>query len=50
VPSSSVYIGINVACAIGKRLPICVVSALPAERRRAFGDAQRPDDSIWVPL
>jgi hypothetical protein len=26
VPSSSVYIGIDVACAIGKRLPICVVS------------------------
>jgi hypothetical protein len=27
VPSSSVYIGIDVACAVGKRLPICVVSA-----------------------
>jgi hypothetical protein len=26
VPSSSVYIGIDVACAVGKRLPICVVS------------------------
>jgi hypothetical protein len=26
------------------------VASLPAERRRAFGDAQRPDDSIWVPL
>lgn len=27
VPSSSVYIGIDVACAVGKPLPICVVSA-----------------------
>ncbi len=27
MPSSSVYIGIDVACALGKRLPICVVSA-----------------------
>jgi hypothetical protein len=27
VPSSSVYVGIDVACALGKRLPICVVSA-----------------------
>jgi hypothetical protein len=27
VRSSSVYVGIDVACAIGKRLPICVVSA-----------------------
>jgi predicted nuclease with RNAse H fold len=26
------------------------VASLPSERRRAFGDAQRPDDSIWVPL
>lgn len=26
------------------------VASLPLERRRAFGDAQRPDDSIWVPL
>jgi predicted nuclease with RNAse H fold len=26
VPSSSVYVGIDVACAVGKRLPICVVS------------------------
>jgi hypothetical protein len=24
--SSSVYVGIDVACAVGKRLPICVVS------------------------
>jgi predicted nuclease with RNAse H fold len=27
VPSLSVYVGIDVACALGKRLPICVVSA-----------------------
>ena len=27
--SLSVYVGIDVACAIGKRLPICVVSAGP---------------------
>jgi hypothetical protein len=27
VSSLSVYVGIDVACAIGKRLPICVVSA-----------------------
>jgi predicted nuclease with RNAse H fold len=27
VPLSSVYVGIDVACAVGKRLPICVVSA-----------------------
>jgi predicted nuclease with RNAse H fold len=27
MPPSSVYIGIDVACAAGKRLPICVVSA-----------------------
>jgi hypothetical protein len=27
VPSSSVYVGIDVACAIGKRLPICVISS-----------------------
>jgi hypothetical protein len=26
VPSSPVYVGIDVACAVGKRLPICVVS------------------------
>jgi hypothetical protein len=26
VPSSFVYIGIDVACAVGKKLPICVVS------------------------
>jgi predicted nuclease with RNAse H fold len=26
------------------------VASLPPERRRAFGDAQRPDDAIWVPL
>ena len=26
MPSSSVYVGIDVACAVGKRLPICVVS------------------------
>jgi hypothetical protein len=27
MPTSSVYVGIDVACAVGKRLPICVVSA-----------------------
>jgi hypothetical protein len=27
VPSLSVYVGIDVACALGRRLPICVVSA-----------------------
>jgi hypothetical protein len=27
VPSLSIYIGIDVACAVGKRLPICVVEA-----------------------
>ncbi len=27
MPSTSVYVGIDVACAVGKRLPICVVSA-----------------------
>ena len=27
MPLSSVYVGIDVACAVGKRLPICVVSA-----------------------
>jgi hypothetical protein len=27
VPSSSVYLGIDVSCAVGKRLPICVLSA-----------------------
>ncbi len=26
------------------------VASLPPEGRRAFGDAQRPDDAIWVPL
>lgn len=26
------------------------VASLPPERRRALGDAQRPDDAIWVPL
>ena len=26
------------------------VASLPSERRRAFGDAQRQDDAIWVPL
>jgi hypothetical protein len=26
------------------------VASLPRERRHAFGDAQRPDDAIWVPL
>jgi hypothetical protein len=26
------------------------VASLPPERRRAIGDAQRPDDAIWVPL
>jgi predicted nuclease with RNAse H fold len=26
VPSSSIYVGTDVACAVGKRLPICVVS------------------------
>jgi predicted nuclease with RNAse H fold len=26
------------------------VASLPPERRRAFGDAQQPDDAIWVPL
>jgi len=26
------------------------VASLPLQARRAFGDAQRPDDSIWVPL
>jgi hypothetical protein len=25
------------------------VASLPSERRRAFGDATRPDDAIWVP-
>jgi hypothetical protein len=25
------------------------VASLPAEERRAFGDAQRPNDAIWVP-
>ena len=25
------------------------VASLPADRRRAFGDARRPDDAIWVP-
>ena len=27
MPSSSVFIGIDVACAVGKRLPLCVVAA-----------------------
>jgi len=26
------------------------VASLPPGRRRAFGNAQRPDDAIWVPL
>lgn len=26
------------------------VASLRPEQRRAFGDAQRPDDAIWVPL
>ena len=26
------------------------VASLPRERRRAIGDAERPDDAIWVPL
>jgi hypothetical protein len=26
------------------------IASLPPDRRRAFGDAQRPDDAIWVPL
>lgn len=26
------------------------IASLPSERRRALGDAQRPDDAIWVPL
>jgi hypothetical protein len=26
------------------------VASLPLSRRRAFGDAQRPEDAIWVPL
>jgi hypothetical protein len=26
------------------------VASLPRGRRRAFGNAQRPDDAIWVPL
>jgi hypothetical protein len=26
------------------------IASLPPERRRAFGDARRPDDAIWVPL
>jgi predicted nuclease with RNAse H fold len=26
------------------------VASLPSEQRRAFGDAQRSDDPIWVPL
>jgi predicted nuclease with RNAse H fold len=26
------------------------IASIPPERRRAFGDAQRPDDAIWVPL
>ena len=26
------------------------VASLPSDRRRAFGDAQRPDDAIWAPL
>jgi hypothetical protein len=26
------------------------VTSLPSEQRRAFGDALRSDDSIWVPL
>jgi hypothetical protein len=25
------------------------IASLPRERRRAFGDGQRPDDAIWVP-
>jgi hypothetical protein len=29
MPSSRVYIGIDVACAVNKRLPICFVSAGP---------------------
>jgi hypothetical protein len=29
MPSSSVYIGIDLACAVRKRLPICMVSAGP---------------------
>ncbi len=111
--SPSVYIGIDVACAMGKRLPICAVSpgrpllpltipkrlaaliprgvgnaavaartgwsplelesklneavpgsrhdrldafmaawvaSLPRDQRRAIGDADQPDDAIWVPL
>jgi hypothetical protein len=26
------------------------VASLPRDQRRAFGDAERPDDAIWVPL
>jgi hypothetical protein len=26
------------------------VASLPRDRRRAYGDAQQPDDAIWVPL
>jgi hypothetical protein len=29
MPSTSVYIGIDVACALGKRLPVCIVVAGP---------------------
>jgi hypothetical protein len=26
------------------------IASLPAEQRRAIGDAKRPDDAIWVPI